>query len=122
MSSPQSQPDFPHDTDARAGRLIALARELVQQTQPHARGRLHVSLASRIDRDLGLDSLARVELGLRIERAFDVRLADGAAAQARTLADLLEALRVSGAKVVGWATRGAPGTSSYAACFEYLIS
>jgi 1-acyl-sn-glycerol-3-phosphate acyltransferase len=98
MSSPQSRFDVPRDVDARAARLVSLARELVEQTRPDARGRLHVSLASRIDRDLGLDSLARVELGLRIERAFDVQLAD-AAAQARTLADLLEALEASGAKV-----------------------
>jgi 1-acyl-sn-glycerol-3-phosphate acyltransferase len=98
MSSPQSRFDVPRDADARAARLVSLARELVEQTRPDARGRLHVSLASRIDRDLGLDSLARVELGLRIERAFNVQLAD-AAAQARTLADLLEVLQTSGAKV-----------------------
>jgi 1-acyl-sn-glycerol-3-phosphate acyltransferase len=98
MSSPQSRFDAPRDADARAARLVSLARELVEQTRPDARGRLHVSLASRIDRDLGLDSLARVELGLRIERAFDVQLAD-AAAQARTLGDLLAALQASGAKI-----------------------
>jgi acyl carrier protein len=99
MPSPVSRLDATRDADARAARLVSLAKELVAQTRPDSRRRLHVSLASRIDRDLGLDSLARVELGLRIERAFDVQLADGAAAQAHTLADLLEAVRESGTKV-----------------------
>ena len=33
-----------------------------------------MTLASRLDRDLGIDSLARTELVLRIERKFRVRL------------------------------------------------
>jgi 1-acyl-sn-glycerol-3-phosphate acyltransferase len=49
-------------------------------------------LDDRIERDLGLDSLSRVELALRIERAFDVRLPERAAISARTPRDLLVAI------------------------------
>ncbi len=51
-----------------------------------------VGLDDRIERDLGLDSLSRVELMLRIERAFGVRLPERLAAAARTPRDLLDAI------------------------------
>ncbi len=47
---------------------------------------------SRLDADLGIDSLARVELGLRIEREIGVRLPDDALMQAATPAELQAAL------------------------------
>ncbi len=96
MSSLQAQHDAPVGADDRAARLVEVARELVEQMRPEARGRMQVKLGSRIDRDLELDSLARVELGLRIERAFDARLPEGAAATAETLGDLLGALQGAG--------------------------
>jgi len=96
MSTSQTQLDAPTGAEDQAALLIAIARELVEQTRPDTRGRLHVTLASSIDRDLGLDSLARVELGLRVERALDARLPEGAAATAENLGDLLGALRSAG--------------------------
>lgn len=48
-----------------------------------------VSLSSHLERDLGLDSLARVELGLRLEVRFGVQLRDAAVGSAETVADLL---------------------------------
>jgi 1-acyl-sn-glycerol-3-phosphate acyltransferase len=48
--------------------------------------------ASRIERDLGIDSLGRTELILRIERAFHVRLPAQTIGEAETIADLLAAL------------------------------
>jgi len=80
-----------HPTDA-AERLTALARELLVQSRPEAAPRLKVMLESRLERDLGIDSLARVELMLRMERAFGVRLAEGVVAEAETLGDLLRAV------------------------------
>ena len=46
-----------------------------------------------LDRDLGFDSLARMELLLRIERAFGVALPDDTLQRADTVADLLAALQ-----------------------------
>ena len=45
-----------------------------------------------LDRDLGLGSLERVELLLRIEHAFSVRLADDVMVAADTIADLATAV------------------------------
>ncbi len=49
-----------------------------------------VTLASRLDRDLGIDSLARTELVLRIERAFQVRLPSPKSPRWRRSRDLAE--------------------------------
>jgi len=51
------------------------------------------SLDDSLDRDLGISSLERVELLLRLERAFGVRLADSVMAEAATPKDLVNAIR-----------------------------
>jgi 1-acyl-sn-glycerol-3-phosphate acyltransferase len=65
------------------------ARELHPQRTTESYG---ITLASRIERDLGIDSLARTELILRIERAFRLRLPAELLGEAETVGDLLEAL------------------------------
>jgi 1-acyl-sn-glycerol-3-phosphate acyltransferase len=50
------------------------------------------SLDHSLERDLGISSLERVELLLRLERAFGVRLADAVMAEATTLNDLATAV------------------------------
>jgi 1-acyl-sn-glycerol-3-phosphate acyltransferase len=50
------------------------------------------SLDHSLERDLGISSLERVELLLRLEQAFHVRLSDAVIAQAVTLADLVTAV------------------------------
>jgi 1-acyl-sn-glycerol-3-phosphate acyltransferase len=50
------------------------------------------SLDDSLDRDLGISSLERVELLLRLERAFGVRLADSVMAEATTPRDLVTAI------------------------------
>ncbi|MBL8352758.1 MAG: AMP-binding protein [Burkholderiaceae bacterium] len=52
-----------------------------------------VTLASSLDRDLGLDSLGRVELLLRIERAAGVALPEDTLQTAETVADLWRAVQ-----------------------------
>jgi len=73
-----------------AQRLLALVDELARELDP-ARER-RATPASSIERDLALDSLARVELLMRIERRFGVRLPERLLAEAETVADLLAAL------------------------------
>ncbi len=72
--------------------LLAVVRELALEVKPEARGSLRVTTNSRLDRDLGLDSLARSELMLRIERGFDVALPEEVLARAETPGDILATL------------------------------
>src|SRR5689334_3552705 len=80
------------DRPSREAELIAVVRELVRELSPQRLKRGDVTLASRLDRDLGIDSLARTELVLRIERSFRVRLPVTEVAEMETVADLLKAL------------------------------
>src|ERR1700684_1559861 len=54
-----------------------------------------LTVASQLDRDLGLGSLERVELLARLETAFGLRLPDRVAAEANTPEDLAKALIVA---------------------------
>ena len=51
-----------------------------------------VELDDELDRTLGIDSLVRMELMLRLEREFDVRLPEAAVQEAQTPRDLLRAI------------------------------
>ena len=78
--------------DAAALRLLGVASAMLQELRPGASARAP-GLDDSIERELGFDSLSRVELVLRIETAFGVRLPEGLATSARTLRDLLDATR-----------------------------
>jgi 1-acyl-sn-glycerol-3-phosphate acyltransferase len=52
-----------------------------------------VTLASVLDQDLGFDSLGRMELLLRTERAFGIALPEDTLQRAETVADLLRAVQ-----------------------------
>jgi acyl carrier protein len=80
------------DMPSRELELIAVVRELVRELSPQRLKRGDVTLASRLDRDLGIDSLGRTELVLRMERKFRVRLSVNAVAEMETVADLLKAV------------------------------
>ena len=75
--------------------LIAVVSDLVRQLHGQGARALDVSLASRLDRDLGIDSLGRTELVLRIERVFRVRLPVSVMGDADTVGDILTALEQS---------------------------
>ena len=62
------------DPDEALAKLTAVVAELVRQTHPGASR--NVTADSRLDADLGLDSLARIELLHRVEDAFAVRLTE----------------------------------------------
>jgi 1-acyl-sn-glycerol-3-phosphate acyltransferase len=76
--------------------VIALVSALVHELHPQRIRFIDVGLASRIERDLGIDSLARTELILRIERAFRVRLPAQTIGEAETIHDLVRALEQAG--------------------------
>ncbi|HYY15508.1 MAG TPA: AMP-binding protein, partial [Gammaproteobacteria bacterium] len=76
--------------------LLQLVGELAAEVHPAQTPKRSVSLDSTLGRELGLDSLARMELIARIERHFGVSLPEHVFAGAETPRDLLAALgRVS---------------------------
>jgi 1-acyl-sn-glycerol-3-phosphate acyltransferase len=81
-----------HDSAGREGELVALISELVRELHPQRAKLIGVSASSRLERDLGIDSLGRTELVLRVERAFRVRLSNATVGEAETVGDLLRAL------------------------------
>ncbi|HAF55096.1 MAG TPA: hypothetical protein DCL01_07745 [Thauera sp.] len=70
--------------------LLRLIDEVVRELQPGTARR--ASLDSVLDRELGLDSLSRVELLARIERRFALRLPTEVLAGAETPRELLRAM------------------------------
>src|ERR1035437_7700649 len=91
----------------RERELIALVSELVRELHPQRVRFIDVQPSSRIERDLGIDSLGRTELILRVERAFRVRLPTQTIGEAETVDDLMRALEQAG-PVLGRAVMEAP--------------
>lgn len=80
--------------DAQA--LLSQVRDIVIELHPHMRERVQVTLDSALDKDLGLDSLARMELLERLERRFGASLSEETLAGVETPRDLLRALLAAG--------------------------
>jgi len=89
MAVPLRRPIEGQSADS-AVRLLDLLRALVAETQRSAPPA--IDLDTRLMEDLGIDSLARVELNLRCEQAFGRRLGDAQLAAVATPRDILEAL------------------------------
>ncbi len=88
--SPNEQPrgDAVPNLDAA---LLSAIDKLAQEARP---GRaVRAQLDSSLERDLGLDSLARVELLARIEQLFQVHLPEDTLVESETPRDLLKALQ-----------------------------
>ncbi|HVX93510.1 MAG TPA: AMP-binding protein [Polyangia bacterium] len=94
-------------SDVDGETLLNLVREVAGEL--HAGRGAPPRLDSRLEDDLGLDSLARMELLLRIQRRFGVALPERAALGAETPRALLAALSVADAHQVPGST---PATSS----------
>jgi acyl carrier protein len=83
------------DGDARERNLIAIVDQLARELHPQQARRGVASLSSRLERDLGIDSLGRTELVLRLERSFGTRLPIALVAEADTVDDLKRELEQS---------------------------
>jgi fatty-acyl-CoA synthase len=79
------------DAVADEERLLDVVRALVSELG-HQQAIASVGPAAHLERELGLGSLERVELLLRIEQAFGTRLDDSVLAEADTVGDLISAL------------------------------
>ncbi len=73
-------------------RLLDVVESTLRELQGNARFSSGVTFESSLDRDLGLDSLSRMELLLRTERAFGVDLPEDTLASAESVRDLYDAL------------------------------
>ena len=76
---------------AEGERVLEVVRELLSELGHESTVR-SASAASHLDRDLGLGSLERVELLLRLEKSFGTRLDEEVLAAADTVQDLIAAL------------------------------
>ena len=76
--------------------LLAAIRDVVAELHPHFDARSRITLDSSLDRDLGLDSLSRMELLSRLERRFGATIPETVMANAETARELLPALLAGG--------------------------
>ena len=92
MAGRTAHHDFP-----KGGRtpdaVLALTRVFLAELHPGTAWIRPVTLDSALEQDLGLDSLSRMELAARMERAFAASLPEDTLGGAVTLRDLLEALQ-----------------------------
>ncbi|MBM3565370.1 MAG: AMP-binding protein [Alphaproteobacteria bacterium] len=126
MTEPQRvapDPETPGQDRARAAaeRLLETTRALLTEINPRRADR-PISLDSLLDKDIGFDSLGRVELMARAEQAFGVTLSEEAMTAAETPRDILRGILAAEARLRGWAppevskielaeTSGAPATA-----------
>ncbi|TNF99901.1 MAG: acyl-phosphate glycerol 3-phosphate acyltransferase [Gammaproteobacteria bacterium] len=79
--------------------LLQVIQGLIAELRPDQMASQPVTLDSELMRDLGLDSLARVELLSRIEQHFAVTLPERVFVEAETPRDLLRAILSSGTQI-----------------------
>ena len=118
MVSPVRQFDAVADEE----RVLEVVRELMAELghQPALRS---AGPASHLDRDLGLGSLERVELLLRLEKSFGTRLDEEVLAGADTVQDLITALSAAnGARLPDGQASGALGVRAAASVRATEIS
>lgn len=80
-----------------AEQLLDIVRNLARELRPNAPSTELLGLDHSLERDYGLDSLARVELLNRIERELGIKLGEQALTEAETPHDLLKLIEIAGA-------------------------
>jgi fatty-acyl-CoA synthase len=100
VSSARQMSDYADDE-----RILGVVRELVAELGHEAAVR-SAGVHSHLDRDLGLGSLERVELLVRLEKTFGARLNEDVLAAAETVQDLIDAMNATANAANGSA--GAP--------------
>jgi 1-acyl-sn-glycerol-3-phosphate acyltransferase len=78
--------------------ILAIVRELLDElgSRSAIETCARAGLTAHLERDLGLGSLERVELLVRLDKAFSIHLPDSALSEADTVTDLVEAVLVEG--------------------------
>ncbi len=91
----------PMDSDA----VCRIAAQLAGEIDPHRSKDLRVELDHSLERDLGFDSLAKVELLSRLEKTLGITLREEVLTSAETIRDLIRALAQGAARDRPAATR-----------------
>ncbi|WP_159731738.1 AMP-binding protein [Methylosinus sp. Ce-a6] len=78
--------------EAARREVFAVVDSLAREMHPRRSAPAEISLSSRLEQDLGVDSLARAELNMRLERAFHAPLPLEELGRADTVGDLLNVL------------------------------
>jgi 1-acyl-sn-glycerol-3-phosphate acyltransferase len=86
----------PVDVDALAPQVLAIVCGVADELRPQARSAARLGMDHSLERDFGLDSLARVELITRIGHDLGVALGEAALTEAETPRDLLRFITASG--------------------------
>ena len=92
VPEPTKSPPEPEHRPPTAESVVALVQVFVCELHPHMRDRGRFDLDVSLERDLAIDSLARMELIVRVEQHFGVSLSEQTMANAETPRDLLRAL------------------------------
>ena len=98
--------------------VLSVVGALVRELHPQRYRFIEITPRSRIERDLGIDSLARTEMILRIEREFRLRLPAATIAEAETVQDLIAALGKAEPSRIGVGTVEAQALPSVPAASE----
>jgi acyl carrier protein len=88
MEPARADSESQHTADA----LLKLTQQLLREVHPRRRADQSITLDSSFEKDIGLDSLARVELIARVEKHFGLALPERTFAEVETPRDLLRAL------------------------------
>jgi len=90
VTNPKTSPER-KDTPADPADVLAVVAAVVQELHPQRKAP-RADLDSSLERDLGLDSLGRVEVVQRLERTFEVRLPEATLTTAESPRDLWKAV------------------------------
>lgn len=77
------------NTSQMESQLLSIARDFLHELEAE-RAVQAISLDASLERDLGIDSLGKVELFHRIEKQFSVQLPENAMVEAESLRDLIK--------------------------------
>ena len=109
MNEPRPQQDDPRsighaglppapELESLLPRLLATVRSVSDELRPQARLAATLGLDHSLERDYGLDSLARVELIARVDRDLGLSLSEAALTEAETPRDLLRFITRTGGR------------------------
>lgn len=82
-------------TNNTVAELLQVIKALVIEVHPHSISTKAINLDSSFEKNLGLDSLTRVELISRVEKHFKLALPEKTFAEAESVRDLLRAIQIA---------------------------